>query len=72
MSKKILTTPISAEDIKDLKVGDIVYLTGRMVTCRDVAHRRVIEEGLELPVDVKDKATYTQVQLLLKKMASTK
>lgn len=27
-----------------------------MVTCRDVAHRRVIEEGLELPVDVKDKA----------------
>ena len=56
MSKKILTTPISAEDIKDLKVGDIVYLTGRMVTCRDVAHRRVIEEGLELPVDVKDKA----------------
>ena len=56
MSKKILTTPISAEDIKDLKVGDIIYLSGRMVTCRDVAHRRVIEEGLELPVDVKDKA----------------
>jgi len=56
MSKKVLTTPISAEDIKDLKVGDIIYLTGRMVTCRDVAHRRVIEEGLELPVDVKDKA----------------
>ncbi|MBU5668705.1 L(+)-tartrate dehydratase subunit beta [Peptoniphilus sp. MSJ-1] len=56
MSKKVLTTPISADDIKDLKVGDIIYLTGRMVTCRDVAHRRVIEEGLELPVDVKDKA----------------
>lgn len=56
MSKKVLTTPISADDVKDLKVGDIIYLTGRMVTCRDVAHRRVIEEGLELPVDVKDKA----------------
>ena len=56
MSKKVLHTPISAEDIQDLKVGDIIYLTGRMVTCRDVAHRRVIEEGLKLPVDVKDNA----------------
>ncbi|WP_071126069.1 L(+)-tartrate dehydratase subunit beta [Peptoniphilus lacydonensis] len=56
MSKKILTTPISYEDIKHLKIGDIIYLSGRMVTCRDVAHRRVIEEGLELPVDIKDKA----------------
>lgn len=56
MSKKVLTTPIKEEDIRDLKVGDIVYLSGRMVTCRDVAHRRVIEEGLELPVDVKDMA----------------
>ncbi len=24
--KKILTTPISAEDLKDIKIGDIVYL----------------------------------------------
>lgn len=54
MSKRILTTPISLEDIQDLKAGDIVYLTGRMVTCRDVAHRRVIEEGRELPVNIKD------------------
>lgn len=51
-----LTTPISEEDIKDIRIGDIVYLDGIIVTCRDVAHRRVVEEGLELPVDVKDKA----------------
>lgn len=56
MSKKVLTTPVSENDIKDLKVGDIIYLTGRMVTCRDVAHRRVVEECLELPVDIKDNA----------------
>ena len=24
--KKILTTPVSAEDLKDIHVGDIVYL----------------------------------------------
>ena len=30
--KKILTTPIQDEDIKSLKVGDIVYLSGTLVT----------------------------------------
>ena len=52
--KKILTTPISAEDLKDIHAGDIVYLNGSMTTCRDVAHRRLVEEGRELPVNVKD------------------
>ena len=54
--KKILTTPISAEDLKDIHIGDIVYLTGSLTTCRDVAHRRVVEEGREIPVDVRDNA----------------
>jgi L(+)-tartrate dehydratase beta subunit len=51
-----LETPVSAEDIADIRIGDIVYLEGILVTCRDVAHRRVVEEGLDLPVDVRDKA----------------
>ncbi|MFK4567915.1 L(+)-tartrate dehydratase subunit beta [Enterococcus sp. UD-01] len=51
-----LKTPVSAEDIADIRIGDIVYLEGILVTCRDVAHRRVVEEGLDLPVDVRDKA----------------
>ena len=46
--KKVLITPVSAEDLKDIKVGDIVYLDGSMTTCRDVAHRRLVEEGREL------------------------
>lgn len=50
--KKIITTPISSEDLEDLNVGDIVYLNGTLVTCRDVAHRRLIELGRELPVDL--------------------
>ena len=56
MAKKVLTTPISAEDLEDIHVGDVIYLTGKLTTCRDVAHRRVIEEGRDLPVDVKDGA----------------
>lgn len=54
--KKILTTPVSAEDLKDIHIGDIVYLTGSLTTCRDVAHRRVVEEGREIPVDVRNNA----------------
>ena len=56
--KKILTTPVSAEDLKDIKIGDIVYLNGSMTTCRDVAHRRLAEEGRELPVDVRNNAIF--------------
>ncbi|MBQ1890647.1 L(+)-tartrate dehydratase subunit beta [Selenomonas caprae] len=56
MAKKILTTPISAEDLEDIHVGDVIYLTGELTTCRDVAHRRVIEEKRPLPVDVRNGA----------------
>lgn len=53
MSKKILTTPIGAEDLADIKIGDVIYLTGHIVTCRDVSHRRVVQEGRELPLDIR-------------------
>lgn len=52
MAKKILTTPIKAEDLEDIKIGDIIYLNGYITTCRDVAHRRLIEAGRELPVNL--------------------
>ncbi|WP_443112106.1 L(+)-tartrate dehydratase subunit beta [Aquabacterium sp. OR-4] len=50
--KIVLQTPIRDEDLAGLKVGDVVWLTGRLVTCRDVAHRRLIEQGRALPVDL--------------------
>jgi len=57
-AKKILTTPIKDEDLESLDVGDVVYLTGTLVTCRDVAHRRLIELGRDLPVDLKGGAIF--------------
>lgn len=51
-----LTTPIEDADIDDIRIGDIVYLEGTLVTCRDVAHRRLVEEHRPLPVDVAKKA----------------
>ena len=51
--KKVLVTPVSAEDIADIKIGDIVYLDGDLMTCRDVAHRRLVVHGRALPYDIK-------------------
>ncbi|MFM0519041.1 MULTISPECIES: L(+)-tartrate dehydratase subunit beta [Caballeronia] len=65
--KKILTTPIKCEDLEDLKVGDVVYLTGRLVTCRDVAHRRLIEQGRQLPVDLEGGAIFHAGPIVRKK-----
>jgi len=56
--KKILNTPISDEDLKDIKAGDVIYLNGHIVTCRDVAHRRLIEYGRELPVNLQGGAIF--------------
>lgn len=54
--KKLLTTPISADDLRGIKIGDIIYLNGSLTTCRDVAHRRLVEYKRELPVDLRNNA----------------
>ncbi len=56
--KKVLITPVTDEDLADIHIGDIIYLDGDMVTCRDVAHRRLIEGKRELPVDLHGKAIF--------------
>jgi len=56
-----LRTPISEEDVRKLKVNDVVYVTGTVVTARDQAHRRALEmvkEGKKIPVDLKGLAVF--------------
>ncbi|MBK7743155.1 MAG: L(+)-tartrate dehydratase subunit beta [Betaproteobacteria bacterium] len=67
MNKRVLTTPIKDEDLADLNVGDVVYLTGHIVTCRDVAHRRLIELKRELPVNLKGGAIFHAGPIVRKK-----
>ncbi|SHO53092.1 L(+)-tartrate dehydratase subunit beta [Desulfopila aestuarii] len=54
--KKILQTPIASKDIEQLDIGDIVFLDGYLITCRDMAHRRLIDLGMKLPVDLEGMA----------------
>lgn len=58
MSKRILTTPIKDEDLASLNIGDIIYLTGHLITARDDVHHRLIKQNQELPVDLKGMAIF--------------
>lgn len=56
-----LKTPISEEDVRKLKVNDVLYVTGTIVTARDQAHRRALEfykEGKPLPANLEGLAVF--------------
>ena len=59
--EKYIKAPLDGEEIKTLKSGDYVYISGTIYTARDAAHKRMIEtldEGRELPLDLKDNVIY--------------
>ncbi|MEB3851051.1 MAG: FumA C-terminus/TtdB family hydratase beta subunit [Desulfurococcales archaeon] len=61
MAEYRLRTPLSDEDVEKLRVGDIVYVSGIMVTARDEAHKKVletIEAGGKLPIDLRGLVLY--------------
>lgn len=43
--EKVLKTPIAEEDARALKVGDVIYVSGTVVTARDEAHKKILERG---------------------------
>ena len=47
-----LSTTPAPEDLARLELGDIVYLDGLVYTAREGVYRRVLEEGVALPVDL--------------------
>ncbi len=56
-----LKTPISEENIRKLRVNDVIYITGTMITARDAAHRRALEshkEGKKLPINLQGLAVF--------------
>ena len=46
-----LKTPITDDDINRLKAGDVISISGQILTARDQAHKRILEEGA--PMDMK-------------------
>ena len=51
-----LKTPVPEDEIRKLKMEDLVYVTGTVITARDEAHLKALElheKGEKLPVDFK-------------------
>ena len=59
--EKYINVPLKDEDIKQLKAGDYVYISGTIYTARDAAHKRMYEammENKEIPMDLQNNVIY--------------
>jgi L(+)-tartrate dehydratase beta subunit len=54
MNEIQLTTPITTEAIRSLKLGDVVYLSGALYTAREGVYRQVVEKNVPLPAGVRE------------------
>ncbi|MFW9916625.1 MAG: FumA C-terminus/TtdB family hydratase beta subunit [Candidatus Thorarchaeota archaeon] len=61
MAEYHFNTPLSEDDVRQLDIGDTVYLSGEMFLSRDEAHERALEyykEGKELPIPTEGLPVY--------------
>ena len=49
--EKNIKVPVKNEDLTDLKIGDVITLTGNIITARDQAHKRILEQGAPLDIE---------------------
>ncbi len=59
--RRVNLDTVTPEDVKDWQPGETVLLSGKMLTGRDAAHKKMvdmIERGEELPVDLKGRFIY--------------
>lgn len=60
----VLNTPLSEEEVRKLKVGDVVLLNGRVFTGRDALHKYLMTH--DSPVDLRGAALYHCGPVMLK------
>ena len=67
--KKVLTVPLTEDAVRELKIGDVVYLKGHIFTSRDMGHlkiRQLLADGQPLPKDFKGAAIFHAGPVCLK------
>lgn len=52
-SDHVLNIPLRVEDIEGVRAGDTVRFTGNIFTARPRWYKRILEEGYDLPIDIK-------------------
>jgi L(+)-tartrate dehydratase alpha subunit len=48
-----LTIPLQDQDVRQLRAGDVVYLTGNIFTARDGVFKYMIDEGNTPPIEIR-------------------
>ena len=43
MRSVVLKTPLSEQDVRNLRIGDVIHVSGEIVLARDRAHQRLLE-----------------------------
>lgn len=59
--EKHISAPIIEDEVKNLKSGDYVYITGTIYTARDAAHKimyEALKKGDNLPIELKNNIIY--------------
>ena len=56
--KKILKAPLQRRDLEGIRVGDIIYYTGTLITGRDDVHRKIVVEQERIPVNMSGLALF--------------
>jgi len=67
MATYYLTTPLKEEDVRQLQIGDTVYLSGEVFTGRSRIHRYIFDEAHTLPVDTSRRNAMIHVGPIMKK-----
>lgn len=60
-ARRVNLDTVTPEDIKTWKPGEVLLLSGKMLTGRDAAHKRMVDmlnKGEKLPVDLKNRFIY--------------
>lgn len=68
---KKLTFPFTEEKIRDLKCGEMVLLSGKLVTGRDAVHKR-LHEGVRPPMNLENYIIYHCGPVMMKDAKSGK
>ena len=65
-----VTTPVEKETLKSLKVGDVVYITGEILSIRDQAYKKLLgmlKKGKKAPFEINGQVFYHCGPLAVKK-----
>lgn len=74
MKEYKLSTPLKEEDVRQLHVGDVVYLSGHIYTSRDMAHlkyKSLLENNELLPKEFAGEAVFHAGPVCLKQSDGT-